>query len=408
MVMDVRETPLWRNRDFVLLWAGEAISSLGTRIGVVAYPLVTLALTHSATVAGVLTFTGRVPWFLFTLPAGAVVDRINRRVIILVFDAAACVSLLVAAAALVLRIAPLPLLFVASFVEGTAFIFMQIAQPGALRQIVTRTQLPDAVAQADARESAAALLGAPIGGALLTVGAALPFVADAASYLFSFIGVGLIKKALQEEGSDKRSARMWSAIREGGRWLWQRRFLRTSFLLVGASNFFTNGLAFALVVIARRRGASPTLIGAMLALLSLGGLAGAVAAPYLRRLSSPRLIVIGFNWIGVVAVLAMLAFLGEPLALGGLFAVMLFFGPVWNATIDGYRIAIVPDRLQGRVSSVASLFSFAAIPLGPLLAGLLIDAAGGSATIAAFGAWIAIVAVAGSLSRSLRESGPSR
>lgn len=394
------ERPLRSNRDFMLLWIGEVASELGTRTATLAYPLLALALTGSPATAGALGFARTVPWLLFALPAGALVDRLNRRTIMIVCDAAACVAMASVAVALALDRLTLGHLFVAVFVEGSGFIFLHIAYTGALKQLVPAEQLPDAVAYSSTRESAASLVGPPLGGVLYGVARALPFAVNAASYLVSLASLLLIRKPFQETRvAQKRSLR--AEVREGLTWLWHQPFLRTSLLIVGGSNFFSNAVVFTLIVVAREEGASPGLIGAMLGILAVGGLLGALTAPRLRRRIGGRTIVVGYNWIGVAVVLPLVA-ASHPLVLGAIFGVMVFFGPTWNAVVDGYRISITPDHLQGRVSSADNVLAFSAIPLAPLVSGLLLEAVGGDATLLALGAFIAILATVGTLSRSLR------
>jgi predicted MFS family arabinose efflux permease len=139
----------------------------------------------------------------------------------------------------------------------------------------------------------------------------------------------------------------------------------------------------------------------MLAVLAVGALLGTLAARWLRRRLGARPIVVGLFWIGTLVAIP-LAFLSHPIALGAIFAVMHFFGPVWNSVVDGFRISIVPDRLQGRVASADNLIAFSAIPLGPLAAGLLIERLDGDTTLVVLGAFMVIVAAAGTAAQSLR------
>jgi MFS family permease len=389
----------------MFLWVGEVASEFGTRAATIAYPLLVLALTGSPAAAGALGFARTVPWFLFALPAGAVADRANRKTIMLVSDAAAFLAMLSVGAALVVEELTLAHLFVAVFVEGTAFIFLHIAYASSLKQLVAVEQLPDAVAYSSARESAASLAGPPAGGLLYGFARALPFFANAASYLVSFTALLLIKLPLQEVRGE-RSGNMYDEIRAGLRWVWHQPFLRTSLLLVGGANFFSNAVVFSLIIVARERGASAALIGAMLATIAAGGLLGAVAAPWLRRWIRGRTIVVGFNWLGV-AIIVPLVIASHPLVLGAIAAVFAFFGPTWNAIVDGYRISIVPDRLQGRVNSADNLMAFSALPLAPLVAGLLLEAGGGDVTLVVLGSVMLALAVLGTLSRSLRVPLPA-
>jgi hypothetical protein len=389
----------------MLLWVGEVASEFGTRAATIAYPLLVLALTGSPAAAGALGFARTVPWFLFALPAGAIADRLNRKTIMLVADAAACLAMLSVGGALAAGRLSLAHLFAAVFVEGTAFIFLHIAYGSSLKQLVPVEQLPDAVAYSSARESAASLAGPPLGGLLYGLARSLPFLANALSYLVSFAALLLIRRPLQEVRAE-RSGTLQGEIREGLRWLWHQPFLRTSLLLVGGANFFSNAVIFSLIVVARERGASAALIGAMLGTIAAGGLLGALAAPWLRRWIGGRTIVVGFNWLGV-AIIGPLVIAVHPLVLGAVAAVFAFFGPTWNAVVDGYRMSIVPDRLQGRVSSADNLMSFSALPLAPLVAGLLLEATGGDATLLVLGALMLALAVVGTLSRSLRVPLPA-
>lgn len=389
----------------MFLWVGEVASELGTRTATIAYPLLVLALTGSPAAAGALGFARTVPWFLFALPAGAVVDRVNRKAVMLVSDAAAFVAMLSVGLALALGHLSLTHLFAAVFVEGSAFIFLHVAYVSSLKQLVPVAQLPDAVAYSSTRESAATLAGPPIGGLLYGFARSLPFFANAISYLVSFATLLLIKTRFQEERAE-RPGHLLGEIREGLRWLWHQPFLRTSLLLVGGANFFTNAVVFTLIVVSREQGASSALIGAMLATLAAGGLLGALAAPRMRRWIGGRKIVVGYNWVAAATIVPLLL-VSQPLAYGAIAAVIAFFGPTWNAVVDGYRISIVPDHLQGRVSSVDNLLAFSAIPLAPLVAGLLLEGIGGDGTLIVLGTVMLTFAVIGTISRSLRVPLPA-
>jgi MFS family permease len=384
------------------LWIGEAASEVGTRAASIAYPLLALALTGSPAWAGALLFARTLPWFLFVLPAGVLADRLDRRWIMLACNAAAFFAMLTVAFTLALDRLTLGHLFAVVVVDGTAFIFLHVSYAGALKQLVRVEDVPDAVAFTAARGSAAGLVGPPIGGVLYAAARALPFALNALSYLVSFMSLVLIRRPFQE-ARQERAGRIVSDIREGLAWLWRQPFLRISLLLVGGSNFFTSAVLLTLIVRARQDGASAGLIGAMLAVLAVGPLLGTFAARWLRNRLGSRLIVIGLFWIGALVAVA-LALVTHPLALGAIFAVFHFCFPVWNSVVDGYRIAIVPDRLQGRVASADNLIAFSAIPLGPLASGFLIELLGGDATLLILGTFMLIVAVAGTTARSLRLS----
>jgi MFS family permease len=394
------QPPLRQNADFRRLWVGEAASTFGTRLSAVAYPLLVLALTGSAGKAGIVGFLRTLPYFALALPVGAFADRHDRRRLVLAADAAGFVaigSLAVAAAAGSLTFAQIA---VVAFVEGSAGLVVRTAQTAALPRLVPPEQLPEAVAVNTAREGGAALAGPPIGGILFGLGHALPFAVDAATYLVSAFAAGTIGRPLQGERAESRE-RLVREVLTGLAWVWREAFLRTSVLLVAGSNLATNAVSLTLVLVAKDQGASGAVVGVMLGIAAAGSLLGAFAAPRLQRVVSRRAIVVGFSWLGV-AVLAALILTPPPLALGALFGVWLFFGPLWDALVVGYRLALVPDELQGRVESAGILIAFGGAALGPLVAGAAFTVLGGAGTFAALAAWMLALALLGSFSRALR------
>ena len=394
--------PLRRNRDFFLLWSGLAVSVLGSRIATIAYPLLVLALTGSPALAGVVGFLATLPYLLFQLPAGALVDRWNRKRVMLASDAARAVAVGTIVVAMAADALTLAHIMVVAFVEGSLFVFFSLAEVGAVRHIVRREELPAALSQNEARERGAGLLGQPLGGILFDLGRALPFLVDALSYVVSFVTVSLIRRDFQEEREPARQ-RLVADIREGVSWLWSQPFLRAAALLVAGSNFLFQALFLVVIVIAREEGASPTLIGVILAGLGVGGVAGSLAAPLLQRHVPMKAVVIGANWVWAL-VLAPIAVVPNLYAIGVLLAVAAFVGPAWNVVIGAYQLAIVPDRLLARVSSAETLVAFGAIPLGSLAAGLLLEVVGGRSAALALAAGMVVVAVAATLSRGIRAA----
>jgi predicted MFS family arabinose efflux permease len=395
-----RPVALRKNRDFMLLWSGQAVSELGSRAAWLAYPLLVLELTHSPAKAGVVTFVNRFPFFLFSLPAGALVDRWNRKRIMLVCDAGRLVGAASIALALLLGRASFVQVVVVAAIEGTLTVFVGPAEFAALRRIVAREQIAAAIAQNEARIYAGTLAGPPLGGLLYGLSRALPFVADAVSYAVSFLTLLRIRTTFQEPAGQARS-RLHLDVAEGIRWLWRQSFLRTTFLLAGAGNFVSNALGLIVVVLATDNGASSTTIGLIFLLCGVGGLLGAAAAAPLTRRLSPTQVRVSYHLI--YALLIPFLAVGSPLLIGVLFAVMLFGAPTLNAAFGSYQGALVPDHLQGRIESIAGLIAAGVAPLGPLLAGFLLGAVGGTETIFIFWAVsIAVVLVAG-LSKALRQ-----
>jgi MFS family permease len=391
---------LWRNPNFMRLWVGETLSTLGSRMSYVAYPLLVLATTGSPAKAGGVGFLRMLPWLVFSLPAGVVSDRVDRKRLMIACDLCACLTIASVPVALALDALTFTQLLAVAFLEGTCAVFFKIAETPVVVRMVASEQLPGAVAQNQAREYGAFLVGPPLGGILFGFGRALPFIADAASYLVSAVALRGIRRPFQSV-RDSSSRRAIDEAREGVLWLWREPFLRMSEVLVAGSNLISNALGLSLIVIAREKGASSGEVGVMLALVAAGGLAGAVAAPFLRAHISARLIVAGYCWVGAGAVFALVS-TPPALAMGAIFGAWVFFGPLWDAVVMGYRLRIVPDAIQGRVESVGTLISFGAAALGPLAAGLLLDGVGARPTLLAAATAMVLLGVVGTVSRSLR------
>jgi len=394
--------PLRRNRDFILLWSGQVVSTIGTRVSSLAYPLLVLALTHSPAKAGLVGFAQTLPFLLFYLPAGALVDRWNRKRVMLLADAGRALSLGSIALGLALDRLTLAQIAVVAFLEGSLFVFFQLSESAALPHVVPKEQLPTALAQNQAREQGADLAGQPLGGLLFGIGHLVPFVADAASYAVSFVTLLFVRPTFQDE-RPRTQTHLLAEVAEGIVWLWQRPLLRAIVALIGASNFAFTALTLVMIVRARQLGASPALIGAMFAFLGAGAIVGAAIAPWVQRRVPARVVVIGSLWLWAAG-MAVLVLPSNAAALGALAAVMWITAPPFNVVVSAYRYALVPDRLQARTQSAARLVAWGTIPLGSLAAGFLLQALGAIASFLVLAGVSLGVAVAATATRVVRHA----
>jgi len=395
----VSAVPLRKNRDFVLLQAGQLLSTLGNQSSYVAYPLLVLAITHSPAKAGLVGFAGILPYPLFVLPAGLVADRLDRRRVMIFSDLVRCAALGGLAGAVALGNASFALIFAVAFVDGTMFAFFNIAEVGALRAVVAKEQLPEAAAAEQARYSSVILAGPPLGGFLFGIGRSLPFLADAVTYVFSLVSVIAMRTPFQEQLAVPEG-RLRAQLTEGFRWLWRQPFLRGSAVLFAFTNFAGNALYLFLVVAGKRQGLSSTEIGTLIAVYGGLSLVGSLIAPRVQKLMSMRAILVVTLWLAVGVGLYVI----EPnvwLLIAGAVPLALL-NPSLNAVIIGYRVAIVPDRLQGRVNSVARLIAQIGAPLGPVAAGVLLGVLSARMTCLIITAWFAGIALWATLSPSIR------
>jgi len=271
----VPPTPLRRNRDFVLLQVGQALSNTGTQVTLVAYPLLVLAVTHSAAKAGVVSFARALPMALLAIPAGLAADRWNRKHLMIVADSiGACAAAALGVAVLTHR-SPFWLIPVLAFVGGAASALFSAGQSGAVRAVVPLEQLPAAVGTATGRQAAVSLVGPSLGGALFSVARAVPFLFDAVSYAFSTLSLLAMRAPFQQQRQpDPASIR--SRVTEGFRFLWDHPYLRVTTLLFGLANFIAPGLLLTLVVIARQQGLSGGAVGALVAAFGAALLVGSL------------------------------------------------------------------------------------------------------------------------------------
>ena len=392
---------LWRNRDFQLLWTGQAASALGSRASTVAYPLLVLTLTGSPADAGIVGFAATIPYLVLQLPAGVLVDRVDRRRMMIACDAGRMLVLAGVAAAVATGNAPLWLLILTALAEGCLTVVFNLAELSAIQLLVPSGQLEPALAQNEARVRGAGLLGQPLGGFLFGLGRAVPFAADAVSYAVSLVTLAGIRRSLRAADAEVRRHPFTEMV-EGLRWLWGQPFLRSTTLIVAASNGLFQAVTLAVIVVAKTHGASPAVIGIILAGWGVGGLAGAAGAAWLGKRLPAAAVVIGANWVWAV-LLPVVALVPEPLAIGTAGAGMAFVGPAWNVVLGSIEMRLTPAALLGRVQAVQMTDAYGAIPLGSLIGGFMLDRLGPGEAVWTLAGLMLVIAVIATLTPSVRR-----
>jgi predicted MFS family arabinose efflux permease len=393
--------PLRRNRDFLLLQTAALLSSSGSQMTAVAYPLLVLALPGSPAKAGLVAFARLLGMALFALPAGLAADRSSRRRLIIAAHGVRALAIGSLSALIILDEIVFWAIPLVALVEGCGAAVFSAAQAGALRAVVPRRQLPDAVATVTGREAAISLAAPPLGGALFGLARALPFVVHTVSYAFSTFAVLAMRTPFQEERERDRSP-LRSRLAEGFRFLWHHPFLRTCAFLYGLANFIGPGVLLAVVVIGQQEGLSGGGIGLLLSAFGACLLLGAFLSPLVRRLLPVRgvLLLELWTWVGCALFLVWPSvFVLTASILPTALAI-----PSTDSVVRGYQLAMTPDRLLGRVESVRSTIALLIAPLGPLTAGVLLDAVSERATIAVFAAFGLALALWGTLSPSIRAA----
>src|SRR5712692_3769813 len=363
--------PLWRNRDYMLLWSGQTVSLVGTVISQTAFPLLVWDLTHSAAQVGLVGGLGTLPYVLLSLLAGALIDRWNRKRVMILCDTGRALNLVSVLIALMLGHLTVIQLCINTLTEGTFFVFFNLAEVACLPRVVAKEQLPAATAQNEATQGITALLSPLLGGALYSIRQALPFLADAVSYAVSVVSLLFIKTEFQEKRTLERF-KLGSEIKEGLAWLWHQPLIRYMAFLTGGLNLVSAGFIPILVVLVKQQHGSSFTYGLILTIGGIGGILGSLIASPIQKRFRFGPIIISIIWINAL-LWPLYAIAPDPIIIGVITSVAFILGPIYNVVQMSYRLSLIPDELQGRVNSVFRLLAFGFQPLGWVVTGLLIQ-----------------------------------
>lgn len=379
------------------LWSASAVSHLGDGVYLAALPLLAASLTRDPLLVSVVSATGWLPWLLFGLPAGALVDRWDRRRVMWRVDAARCVIVGVLAVAVWVGWASIPLLAAMGFLLGAGQTLYDSAAQSVLPALVERDQarLERANSQLiGAQQVNQGLAGQPLGGLLTSIAHAVPFAADAVSFLASSVLIYSIPGRFAAEHKPVEPIGLRAEILEGLRWLLHSRLFRAMALLVGAGNLIMSAGGAILVLLAQQRlGLGSCGFGVLLSSGALGGVMGSTTATRASRLLGPGTVFIGSLIIGGAAQAAIGA-TTTPLTAVALMAAQGALFTMFNIIAVTLRQTIVPDRLMGRVVSANRVLVFGAVPLGSILGGVLGKTLGVTSPFLLGGATLVILALA--------------
>jgi predicted MFS family arabinose efflux permease len=396
---------LWRNRDYMLLWGGQLVSSLGSGVSAIAFPLLVLALTHSPMQAGISGALAMVPYLLVSLPAGVLVDRWDRKRVMILCDSGRALALASIPVAALIGHVLIVQIYLVSLIEGTFFVFFSLAQTACLPRVVPREQLPTAGAQNEGGAVATGLVAPPLGGVLFQgISQTAPFLLDGISYVASVITLLFVKTQFQESRT-ATTRNLRAEMAEGVTWLWRNPLLRYMAFLTGGMNAAVAALSLTLIVLAKNQHADSGSIGLMFAVVSAGGVLGSLLAPRVQRRFRFGQVIITLFWAEAL-LWPLFAVAPNLLLLGMIAAGVYALGPVYNAVQFSYRLALIPDVLQGRVNSAFRLVAYGCHPLGIALSGVLIQGIGPVSTVLVFAAWVAVLAALTTLNPHVRHAAP--
>jgi MFS family permease len=358
------------------LWGAVVSSNLGDGLVSLAFPWLASLLTRDPmAIAGVALAT-RLPWLLFSLQAGVLGDRLDRRRLMVSANAMRAVVAGATTAFVAFDVITLPVLYVAAFLLGMCEVVFDNTSQAILPAIVPRDRLERANGTImGAQMVIADFIARPLSGAIVGVTLSLPFAIDAVTAGLSAALIASIPGSFRTgntAGPDAPRVRMRTQVAEGLRWLWDHRLLRTLAIALGIMNGTAAATMATYVLFAQEILLLDGLgFGILLASGSVGGLAGSLLAPNVtaRLEAGPTLlltIVVPIFGFGVMAVTS------NAFVVGAGFAAFTFTAVLWNVVTVSLRQTMIPDDILGRVNSVYRFLGWGAMPIGTLAGGALV------------------------------------
>jgi MFS family permease len=369
------------------LWSASAGSNLADGMFWVALPLLAIALTDSPALVAGVTVASRLPWLIFSLVAGALADRLDRRRTMIAVDLFRAALLGGLAIATFAGVASIPVLYVVAFALGVAETLFDTSAQSIMPNIVEADRLNVANGRLYAVElSMNQFVGPPLGGFLAAIALSLAFGAGAAAYLLAALAIFLIAGTFKpvREGPPTR---IHQDIAEGLRYLFGHPLLRVLAAMVGISNLASSAV-FSLIVLYAVApgplGLDEVGFGLLLTGSAIGSLIGTfITEPLERLLGRANLLAVSIAGFGVPMVVLGLTtnipIIVITLILGGI------IGIAWNVVTVSLRQRIVPDHLLGRLNASYRLLAWGTMPIGAALGGIVGEAYGLPAVFILFG-----------------------
>jgi MFS family permease len=360
------------------LFSASAVSNLADGVFFIVVPLLAVRLTDSPLLIAGLGVAARLPWLFFVLFAGALADRLDRRVTmrnVQLFRTAVLAGLTVLA---MLDLLSLPVLYAVALGLGIAETMFDTAAQSIMPSIVDRDQLSNANGKLYGVELVMnQFVGPPLGGLIIGLSVPIALGGGAIGYLLAAFGLTLMVGSFKPARSGPKT-RITADIAEGFRYLWNHRVLRTLAIMVGVMNLSATAMmaVFVLYAVAPGpMGLSEPGFGLFMTTFAAGSLVGSFTAARLEgRFGRVPLL---FTSVLVTSLgLAIPAFTANPFVIGAGFVMSGMSIVVWNVITVSLRQRIVPDRLLGRLNSAYRLFAWGTQPIGALLGGIVAELVG--------------------------------
>lgn len=395
-------SPLWRNHNYLLLQGGQIVSYVGNQQQFIALPLLILALTGSALQASIAVSLNTIAVLIVSPLAGALTDRWNWKMTMLICDAGRMILMLTIPIAFWLRILTMLQLYIVVTIAGVLGTIFSVANTAALPNVVTREQLPSALSQSQAAYSCVRTFGSLLGGTLYSLGITFPFLANAVSFGASVFSLGLIRGNFQSSQEGPRQP-LHKTIAEGFAWLWKQPLLRFLTFVNGADSLRYGAGYLVILIIARELHTSSSGIGAIFTAAAVGALIGNLASNWVRQRFDFGIIAISMLWLEAL-MFPLYAIAPNAIVMCFIAAAEELVAPIYNISLDTHRLMATPDAMRGRMSSTVQMVIQGAQSVGAIIGGVLIQGVGAKRSALILGAWLLLLAAATTLNRRVRHA----
>ena len=395
------------------LWTSSVTSNLGDGVTAIALPWLASAVTRNAILIALIAVASRIPWLIFTLPAGVITDRLDRRKIMWMSQLFRALLMFGGALIVVYYQSSLPdpgevqdgastnnmVLYGMIVVVSLLFGFAEVLYDNSAQTILPAIVEPEGLERANGNLWGAEMvtnsfLGPPLGSVLIGIAFALPFFFDAVTFALAAVLIFSIRGSFvareKSEAQSDENVDWWGEIKEGVTWLWHHPLLRPMAIILGIMNGLGSVTFATLVLFAQESLGVDAFVFAILGMSgAIGGILGSVAAPRVSGAlgSGPSLY---FTLLASVFTNLIIGFATHWSVVFVMFAIFSFSAVLWNVITVSLRQTIIPDALLGRVNSVYRFFAWGMMPIGLAIGGLLVaglEAAGASRDIALRSPW---------------------
>lgn len=380
---------LWRRRGYATYVGSQAVAQTGFQVSVVAIPLTAvLVLGASPVQLGLLVAAERLPFLIFALLAGVLVDRFSRRQLLMVASVLRAPLVLTIPIAAVLGWMTVTQLYVVAFLLGTLTVLSDVAALSIMPSLVPRNVLTDANAKLEAARSASEVVGPGLGGALVQlITAPYALIVDAVAFLVSGAMLSALPRDQGRPEDTEGSARSAvQEIKEGIAFVWRTDVLRWNAVVAGLTNLVVYAflaIQYLFIIDDLRLGA--VFVGVLLSLGGVGGVLGSLAAGWISsRIGIGAGFLVGSVTMaaGVLLVGIAPAGMGPGLVLAGCGYLLFVCGiPIFNVAAVTIRQAVTPAALLGRTNATMRFLIWGTIPLGSLVGGVVAEATSSRAVV---------------------------